>query len=236
MAIEKISINPFNLSTTIKGFVLKEPDGSQAFVSFDELYANVQGFSSLFRRAVILKEIRLTRPYVHVYRHNDGTYNFSDLIPKKEAEPKDATKSLLLSLNNIRIISGSINFDDGPMRTHHTVRDINLAIPFISNIGQDIDHYLTPTFSARINGNLYELKGKTKPFAASKETSFDLDVRDIDLPFYLNYLPVKLNCKLASARLDTKLNINFIMPEGKSPSVKVTGNFALNKIVLDDLL
>ena len=235
VAIQKISINPFNLTASLKGVVIREPSRAQTFVSFDEFYVNAQGFSSLFKRAVILKEVRLVRPYVHISRNEDGTYNFSDLIPKGGPKETKETKPLQFSLNNIHIINGSIDFEDRPMKMRHTAREINLTVPFISDVGQDIDHYVEPRFSARINGTPYEIVGKTKPFTASKVTSFDLDIKNIDIPYYLNYVPVKLNCKLASARLDVKLGINFIMPQGKSPSITITGNLGLKDILLDDL-
>ncbi|HYA15112.1 MAG TPA: DUF748 domain-containing protein [Syntrophales bacterium] len=235
VTLEKISINPYALSVTIKGFTIKDPVESSPFLSFDELYVNAQGISSLIKRAVILKEIRLTRPYINISRHEDGSYNFSDLIPKQEeAKPAEETKPFNFSLNNIQIVSGSIDFWDGPKKTRHTVRDMHFAIPFISNIEYYINDYVEPRFSATINGNPYELAGKTKPFLASREMSFDVDIRDLDIPYYLNYVPVKMNFKLTSARLDVKMKVDFVMHTDKSPSIRLAGNVALNKVALDD--
>lgn len=231
-AIDKIAVNPFLLSVTLNGFTLKEPAQSSPFISFDELHVDIQGLASLAKKAVIVKEIRLVRPYISIARHEDGSYNFSDLIPKEEEKPEE--KPIDFSLNNIQIINGSIDFDDGPMKTRHTVRDMNLSIPFVSNIENYVDSYVEPRFSATINGDPYELTGKTKPFLTSRETSFDVNIRDLDIPFYLNYVPVKLNCKLTSAKLDTKVNINFIVHKDKSPSLVIAGDVALNKVALDD--
>ena len=41
VSIEKIKINPFALSTTIRGLLIKDKDG-QPFVSWDEVYVNFQ--------------------------------------------------------------------------------------------------------------------------------------------------------------------------------------------------
>ncbi len=234
VTLEKISINPYALSVTLKGFAIKDPVESSPFLSFDELYVNAQGLSSLLKRAVIFKEIRLTRPYVNVSRHEDGSYNFSDLIPKEEAKPEAESTPLNFSLNNIQIINGSIDFWDGPKKTRHTVREMHFAIPFISNIEHFVNDYVEPRFSATINGNPYELAGKTKPFLSSREMSFDVDIRDIDIPYYLNYVPVKMNFKLTSARLDIKMKVDFIIHTDKSPAIRLAGNVALNKVALDD--
>ncbi len=232
--IEKIAVNPFTLSVTVKGFKLKEPAAASTFLSFDELYVNVQGFASLFKRSVILDEIHLVHPVVNISRHEDGSYNFSDLIPKEEAKPEEEKKPVTFSLNNIHIVNGSVDFDDQPMKTRHTVRDMNLAIPFISNIEHYVENYVEPRFSATINGAPHVLAGKTRPFLDSRETSFDVDIRDLNIPFYLNYAPVKMNSKLISAKLDTKMSISFIMPKGKPPSIKLAGSLALNNVALDD--
>ncbi len=62
--LENIKINPFVLSTTLINFELKEPNGEE-IIGFKELYVNLQ-FSSLFRRAFTIKELRLTSPFVSI--------------------------------------------------------------------------------------------------------------------------------------------------------------------------
>src|SRR5262245_49535904 len=61
VAIQKLRINPFALSTTIRGLLIKDKDG-QPFVSWEEFYVNFQ-LSSLFGKAWAFKEIRLVQPF-----------------------------------------------------------------------------------------------------------------------------------------------------------------------------
>ena len=236
-SIAKININPFALSVTIKGFSLEDPGRKSPFVAFDELYVNADAVSSIFRRALILKKISLKNPFFGISRKKDGSYNFTDLIPKDEDKPKPVKeeKPFLFSLNNIQIINGKIDFSDELNQTNHTVRKMNLSIPFVSNIEYYLKEYVEPKFSAIINDNKFELAGKTQPFLKSHATSFDLNVQDLDIPFYLKYVPVKMNFKLNSARLDTKMKLNFVMYNDKSPSLALSGNATLRKIILDDL-
>ncbi len=237
VTIEKINFNPWNLTLTISGVTIREKSQPKPFVSFQSLYLNVEGFVSIAKRAVVVKEITLTKPYIHIARYPDGGYNFTDLIPKEKKEEKapESKKPFPFTVHNIQIIGGSIDFDDGPKKTTHTVRDLNFSVPFISDLDPNIDHYVEPRFFARINGTPYELKGKTKPFAASRVTTFRLDIGDIDIPYYLNYVPIKLNSKLKSALLDLKLDVHFIMAADNKPSVNLSGNVALKKIALDDV-
>lgn len=238
-SIDKISINPYAVSITIKGFTLEDPGRPKPFVAFDELYVKADLTSSLFRRALILKIITLKNPYIGVSRKPDGSYNFSDLLPHDEAKAETKTqkeeKPFLFSLNNIQIVNGGIDFQDAPNKTSHTVREMNVSVPFVSNIEYYLANYVEPKFSARINDNKFELVGKTQPFLTSRATSFDVDIEDLDIPFYLNYIPAKMNCQLKSARLDTKMKVHFIVNKDKSPSLALSGGITLRKIVLDDL-
>ncbi len=236
VGIEKISINPYALSIAIRGFKISETAPSNdSFLAFQELYVNLHGISSLWERKLILEEINLIRPYFSIKRLENGSYNFSDLMPQEEKPAAEENKPFYFSLHNIRISGGSIDFDDTPNKTRHTVRDMNLAVPVVSNIENMAKNYVEPNFSAKINGHNFELTGKTKPFLDSRETIFDLNIADLDIPFYLKYVPLKINFNLKSARLDTKLKLNFNMQQGKDPAVKISGDVALRKIILDDL-
>lgn len=237
VSVEKIKINPYALSVTIRGFTLEDPGNPNPFVAFDELYVNADLMSSIFRPALILKKITLAKPYVGISRKTDGSYNFSDLLTGDEEKPRpdEEAKPFLFSLNNIEITGGEIDFHDEPNKTEHAVRKINLSVPFISNIDYNLENYVEPKFSAIINNHPFELVGQTRPFLKSRATSFDIVIQDLDVPFYLNYIPGKKNYDLKSARLDAKMNINFIMDKDKSPSLALSGDVVLSKVVLDNL-
>jgi uncharacterized protein involved in outer membrane biogenesis len=235
VAIKKISINPFAASLSVKGFSVGEKTQSTPLISWEEAYVNVHVTSSVLRRAVILEEIRLDGLYVGIARNENGSYNFSDLIPAAETKPAPEGKPLGFSLNNIQVTGGKIDFHDEMNKTKHTVRDMQLSIPFVSNIEYYVKHYVEPKYSAKINGHAVEIAGKTRPFLSSRETTLDIDIKDIDVPYYLKYVPVKMNFKLPSAHLDIKLKVAFILPKDKSPSLKVSGDLALRNLLLNDL-
>lgn len=89
VSIRQVKVNPFVLSVTVRGFLIKERNDRDAFVSFDELYLNLQSIS-IFKRGLILSEIKVNNPYVNIVRNKDGSYNFSDLL---ESKPKKKKKS-----------------------------------------------------------------------------------------------------------------------------------------------
>lgn len=230
----RVSVNPFRLSVTISGLRVADPQRQTSTAAFDELHVNIDGLSSIFRQAVILEEIRLVRPEVHLIRHADGTYNISDLIPVQKPPETAPSKPVQFSLNNILIEDGGIIYSDTPNRTDHVIRSLNLSIPFLSNIDYYLKEYVEPAFSASINGKSVKATGQTRPFADSRETSLTISLQDIDVAHYLEYVPLKLNFSLPSALFDADLDIHFLMHPDRPPELSITGNAALKHVALDD--
>ena len=234
VALDRIKINPLTASVTIQGFRIDDPGRKEPFVSFDELYVDAGLIMSALKRGLILEEVRLVNPYVRLTRNADGTYNFSDLIPEEKAKKEEPSKPFLFSVNNIQISGGNADFHDLPNQTDHTVRNMHLTIPFISNTQHDIKKYVEPKFSATINGHPVRASGKTMPFESSRATIFDVDLTDVDIPYYLQYVPVRLYFKMVSAALDTHLRITFMTHQDRSPDLSVTGQAELKKVIIND--
>lgn len=239
VSIQSLRINPFMVSVTLRGFEIREPKAQTPFVSFDELYLNLQTIS-IFRRGIIAKEIKLVKPYIHIVRNDDLSYNFSDLL--QMAEPtsvnngshKDKQGQFRFSLNNIQVINAGIDFMDGPKHTKHEIRDAILTVPFVSNLPYYLDSYVQPAFSARVNGHAVGFKGNTKPFVDSLETNIDLDLKDLDLPYYLAYSPVALDFTLVSGLLDVQTSLSYVQFKDKKPTLSVKGSTSLKTFRIDD--
>jgi len=176
VVIRDINLNPFALSINVKDFVIKGRDKPETFFSFSELYTNLQ-IVSIFKKGLILKEIRVVDPYINIIRGKDELYNFSDLLNEDKAEPASESGPLRYSLNNIQILNGSIDFKDSPKDTMHKTRNIVLAVPMISNLPYHMDTHVQPVFKATVNGAPFHLEGRTKPFSDSFETVLELDIK-----------------------------------------------------------
>jgi uncharacterized protein involved in outer membrane biogenesis len=238
VSINKIKVNPYDLTITVSGFAVKEKGTAEIFLSFEELFANIQAVS-IFKRAIVVSEIKLTKPYIKVIRDEDGSYNFNDLMEEAAAEkrPPPAKKSqpLQFSINNINIVNGSIDFLDAPKEVFHEITDMNLAVPFISNIRYYVEKtYVQPRFSALVNGDSFTMEGKTKPFTDSLETEFDININDLDLADYLGYVPAHKKFKLLSGALDFTGKLSYILHEDKGPDLVLTGKMTLRDIDLAD--
>jgi len=242
VSIAKIDINPLNLTLKVSGIKIKEKGKTDTMFSLEELFINVES-SSIVRRALILKEITIKRPYVNIIRNKDRTYNFSDILKmgekEKEGEKKKAVEKkkrpFYFSLNDISIIDGAIDFYDAPFETRHIIREMNIKVPFISNLVHHVNTVVRPYFSAKINDDQYEIKGDVKPFAETREAYIDINIQDLDLPKYLSYSPVKLNFKLLSGSLDIASKVSFIDYKDKPSSIVISGNVAIRQLFCNDL-
>jgi len=217
--IQDIDLNPYALKLSVKGLTIKEREGSDTFVSFDELYLNAQTISA-FKRAVVLRELRLEKPYFNIIRHEVNRFNFSDLAgaeKQQEKEEEKASAPIRFSLNNIQVINGAIDFWDGPKKKQHKIADLNIGVPFISSLPYNVHIFVQPLFAAKFNDTSISLEGQSKPFADSRETSIDVDLSDSNIPYYLAYVPMKLGFKMLDGHLDVKGTVTYIdKPEGES--------------------
>ena len=65
--VENIRFNPFSLTAALEGLKISDKNAIDPFVAFDELFVNVQ-FLSLFKLGLVVKEVRLTKPDIHLIR------------------------------------------------------------------------------------------------------------------------------------------------------------------------
>jgi uncharacterized protein involved in outer membrane biogenesis len=238
VTIRQMRVNPFMLSVTMRGCTVKERNSAETFLSFDELYVNLQSIS-LLKRGLIIHELRLVKPYVNIRRNPDLLYNFSDILKSEQVGPASVKKTtasaaMRFSVNNIQIVNGRIDFLDGPKQVRHTVRDLNVTVPFVSNIPYYTDTYVQPSFEAMVNNEKVSFKGKTKPFANSLETSVDVRVKDLDLTHYLAYIPFKMNFSVPSGYLDVDTHVTYVQYKDRAPSLGLTGNIFMKKLKVDD--
>ena len=229
VTIREIRVNPLELSVSVRGLVISERGSPGTWVSAKEIFANLQ-LASVIRGGPVLSEVRLYRPYVKIVRRPDESYNFTDILDESRKKPADKGKPLKYSLNNIRILDGSIDFEDLPKKTRNEVRGIDIGIPFLSNLQYYVNRYVQPSFAAVVNGEPVALKGRTKPFSESLETTFDVNVSDLDIPHYLAYVPLKMEYEIPSALLDVHAVVSYSQQKDKTPILRVKGDVTLKEV------
>ena len=234
--LEKVSFNPFGMTLTVQKFRLLEPDRQASFVQFGQLRVSLAS-SSIFRFAPVVDELSLDQLQVQLVRTAENRYNFSDILERLAAQPKkEGGKPPRFSINNIVLQNSSIDFDDQAVKggKKHTIRELQLAIPFISNIPYLAEKYTDPRFSAVVNGAKLAFNGKTKPMHKTMETDLHLKLHELNLPHYLPYLPAQVPVKLTSGTLTIDLQLAYRIHQNKQPELLIKGLTRLDRIAVQE--
>jgi hypothetical protein len=234
-SLETIRFNPFTLCLSVHGFSVKEREGGDPFVSFEELFIDLEA-RSILKKALVLQEVRLVRPSFRVALNDDGSFNFSDLLTGAKPEPAPQISGPFpFAVHNLRIVEGKVAFVDRPRKKEHHAEEIRIELPFLSSLAEDAESFVEPSIGANINGMPLIVAGRTKPFSPSRETELDCEIGDLPLPDYLAYLPAKLNFRLLSASLHAKTRLSFREEKEGPPHLALQGLVAIHDIAVDDL-
>lgn len=153
VTIQKVRLNPFTLSATIRGLLIKDKD-SEPLVSWDEVYVNFQ-LVSFFTRPWVFKEISTSQPYVRVQVNKDYTLNFSDLVEKfskpsaDPVTPEKSSKPLALRVELLRMSTAKVSLADLTQRE-----------PFRRTVGP-LEITLTKFYTDPNSKNPYSFAGTT---------------------------------------------------------------------------
>lgn len=234
-----VEVNPFAMTVRLRDFKLMErKDGAAAkedkvFAGFDVLKLDLS-LQSAWRFAPVVQEARLTKPYVRLVRTDANRYNIDDIVELITSQPP-SDEPARFSINNIRIEEGRIDFEDRPADASHSVTELALDIPFVSSLPAQVQVFVEPRLSAKINGTPLLVQGKARPFAEPKDAVVELNLRDLDITRYLGYLPFKPHFRLPSARFDASITASFQQQAESAPALVLNGGMSLKALRLEEL-
>jgi hypothetical protein len=234
VVIDELSLNPYTLAAGVKGFRILEPDGKTPFASFERM--DLDGsILSIRHWAPVFDQVTLEGLKVNLVRESATRYNVTDVLARlaeAEAKAPPSKDKALFSLNNIRLKNARVDFDDRPKGTRHQVSDIDVAIPFVSNLPVHLKEFVRPSFAAKVNGAPLSLSGETLPFESSHRTRVAIDLDALEVKHYVEYAPEPLPVTVDSGKLDARLSVSFTQSAGKQPSVDLSGKLALRDLQL----
>ncbi|KVG62378.1 DUF748 domain-containing protein [Burkholderia pseudomultivorans] len=223
--IQRIALNPYTLNLEADSIHLGEHGGQGDFIDIAKLVVR-PSWTSLFRGAPIVNEIRLDSPRFHIVRYDAQRFNFTDLIEKFSTPSKPDSKPTLFSVSNIQVNNGRIDFDDRLLNEKHVVDEWTLGIPYIATLPSKTDIFVQPTLRLRFDGSPIAIDGKTKPFAQSRESEIALKFDKLDVPKLISYAPTRLPVAVTSGLLSSDLALSFAM-NGETPALRVSGTVDL---------
>ena len=229
--IRSLTFNPLTMTAKSEGLAMEEQGGGP-FFSIDKISVSLSPMS-IFKRALIISELSVDSPSIKIIRNAPNQYNFTTIIDhiKANNKPKDKKESRY-SVNNITIKGGSIDFDDQMIDggRKHTVRNLEIGVPFISNIPYLLEEYTSPKISAVINGASFNFAGKMKPLSKSMETSVRVNLDRLNLPELAAYLPQKPSAQMTNGELTVDTELLYRVYPNKKPELDIKGLIRLSNV------
>lgn len=195
--------------------------------------------SSLARRALIAKEVRLVEPRIVITRYPDGSlspqYFFAagDHTGTQDADKgADGEPLFPLTVRNATMRNGSVLFQDDLSGAAYDIRNIDAILPFASTLAPDQETPLTPTITALVNGQTVTVTGETRPFAKTRQTVFTLKTRDFSLPELRGYIAPYTALVLEKGSLHTVLTLRLDLDADGAPEFALAGTLEITDLAL----
>ena len=203
----------------LKGVKIYEKDGKGLFVSFAEARLHYQ-FLPLLSRRVVVDEVVLDTPDLHVARNLDGSFNFSDLLRKKHPEVPPAEKEktpFTFAIAKVEVTDGQVRYDDqkGILGSPFTyiLREIGIEI---NNLTPDKQFPLE--FQAAAPGIELDFSGTLEHLASGPSLDGQLTAAVADLAKAVSGLPPGISAKLRTLSPTGKISANVhLAGEVKAP-------------------
>ncbi|MCL1980777.1 MAG: DUF748 domain-containing protein [Proteobacteria bacterium] len=131
--VESIHLNPFLLTVEINGLSLRQENG-QPLLSFARFFVDLE-LESVWRRAIVLREVTLVKPVVDLEIEPDGTLSLMRLAPANPPEaappaPSPSSPPLPFLLYQLDIQEAALHLTDKRPATPavFTLADLNLDL------------------------------------------------------------------------------------------------------------
>ncbi len=232
LTVERVNFRPWSLELSLEGVKLMQPDGQTPQLSIQRLYADAE-LQSVLRLAPVIDAVQIDQPVLELQHRSHGQLDIDDIIAKLNT-PDDGSPPPRFAVFNIAMRDGALNFTDGPANQTHEVRQINLSIPFLSNLASRRDVVTEPRLAFSLNGSLFDTHATTTPFAQTRHTQATLRIDSLDLSSYRPYWPKTLPIQLGQGKVSAALQIDFEQDE--APRVTLSGSMDLDGWQLHEAL
>ena len=235
VSVGRVEFKPWSLELTVHQLAIARAAGaaeSSAQVNIERLYIDAE-LQSLVRLAPVVDAFTIEAPQVRLTHLGEGRYDVDDvwarLTQKDPSQPElPEPDPVKFALYNLVLSGGSLDFTDLAVGKTHALRDLQLQLPFLSNLPSQRTVLVEPKLAFLLNGSRFESSAQTTPFEPTRKTQAALKLNDLDLAPYLGYAPASLPLKLASARLNADLKVVF--EQSPQASVKLSGTVQASQV------
>jgi Domain of Unknown Function (DUF748) len=206
-----IGFNPYTLKLGLDQLQIGERGTSQPFIDISHLRLKVS-WTSLFRLALVVKELRVERPAMHLVRTADQRFNVSDLLDR----PVPADKSrhpFRLVVFNLQLNDGTLNIADhsGATPGALALQGVHVELHNLHTTGQTPASFV---IGARLSGGgSMALKGRVD--LAQSEVTSEVSLDQIDLHRLQDLAPSVLPARFTAGHLSAQANVQASFAAGQ---------------------
>ena len=196
------------------------------------LYIDAE-LESLLRLAPVADAIVVDDPVVSLAYLGGGRYDIDDILARlKTPDAQPSGDVPLFALYNLELRGGRVDFADQSVHTTHVLRDLHVAVPFLSSLPSQRGIKIAPHLAFTLNGSRFDSAAVGTPFARTRQTDATITLRDLDLAPYLAYWPASLPLRLQSAVLQADVTLAF--EQTPASVLKISGTLTADKVRLLD--
>jgi len=226
VSLRELRINPYVLSAEAREFRVDENDGAP-LVSFDRLYINFQ-LSSLFRRALVFREIKLEAPLLNIVRDESGTINLVTLLTKVGGNTGAADDGLAehsqlprVVVADLTLAAGVVDVADRALETDFETRvgPIDVSVANLSTLPDDSGEQRVRVTSDE--GTEFEWSGSLQITPLISEGRVTVTGRY--LPLLYRYFQDQLNFTVHDGEVDMQFAYRIALPPDDVLTASIDG-------------
>lgn len=239
VTLERADFHPWTLRLTLDGLAIASSsangsgsasDGTPQ-VQVQRILLDAALWQSLRRLAPVVDAIAIDQPRIQARYLGDGHYDFDDVLARLNA-PTDQPPGppARFAIYNIALSGGTVTLHDQARNTTHSLRELQLSLPFLSNLDSQRAIQTEPHLSFNLNGSRFDTAAQSIPFDPSRKTHARIRLDAFDLAPYLAYLPADLPVQLKGAVLGADLQVAF--EQTPAMAVKLSGTVQAEQLTI----
>lgn len=233
--VDSVSFQPWSMALVLRGLRMGPAGAAQLTASpplqIEEVRLNL-ALASLWHGAPVLDEVVVSQPRWQLTHSGQGHFDVDDLLGLGRQPGAGPGQMPRFSLFNVRIEGGRVVFHDAPKSLTHTLDDVTLHIPFLSNIGARREVSTHPRLAFKLNGVGFDSEAETAPFAQDRRAQAQLHIKGLDVAPYVRYWPAAWPVRWTQGRGDLDLTVTFKQTD--SPQVGVSGQLSAQGVQLQE--
>lgn len=235
----KVRIEPWDIAVSIDDLQIGRAAGDAApdpQLRIGHLRLNLD-IRSLALGAPVIESLDVVDPALHLARTGRGRFDVDDVLERlaavdPEERPDDGPPRL--ALFNLKLRGGSLDLDDRPVGRKHTVRDLEMALPFLSTLPADVDVTVQPRLAFTLDGTRLDSGAEARPFAIERSSTLKLDIGDVDLAQWSAYWPASWPVRVQRGVVSANVQVEFLRAPKGATHLGLRGTLRGRDLSLED--